>query len=94
MQCWDAEATYNFGACYANGSNGFARDYDKAMEFWQQAAELGHTIAYFGVAYKTGDGVARDEKKATHYFELAAIGGGRHNLASNTRGKRVIWIEH
>ena len=84
----DAEAIYNFGAYYANGSNGFARNCDKAVELWRQAAELGHAIAHYniGVAYKTGEGVARDEKKATHYFELAAIGGdvnARHNLASN-----------
>ena len=35
------------------------------------------------VAYNFGEGVERDEKKANHYFELAAMGGvapARHNL--------------
>ena len=36
-----------------------------------------------GYAYNKGEGVEVDEKKATHYYELAAIGGNvqaRHNL--------------
>ena len=36
-----------------------------------------------GVAYFNGEGVRRDERKAKHFWELAAIGGSveaRHNL--------------
>ena len=38
-----------------------------------------------GVAYDKGDGVERDMKKATYYWEVAAMGGevmARHNLGA------------
>ena len=43
--------------------------------------------AYYhvGNAYRTGEGVERDEKKAKYYYELAVMGGdiyARHNLGS------------
>ena len=49
------------------------------------AAQLGYAPPYYniGMAYLNGRGVERDEKKATHYWELAAMGGhamARHNL--------------
>ena len=41
------------------------------------------TMPSLGIAYMTGVGTQKDEKKARYYFELAAIGGdvqARHNL--------------
>ena len=57
----------------------------KALELYQQAGELGYADAYhnIGSAYHFGEGVERDNKKADHYYELAAMGGlasARHNL--------------
>ena len=54
---------------------------------WHRAGELGHTESYccIGNAYVFGRGVERDEKKAIHYWELAATGGdenARHNLGN------------
>jgi TPR repeat protein len=48
--------------------------------------ELGSAKSYLSLAcvYQQGVGVEKDEKKASHYFELAAIGGdvdSRHQLA-------------
>ena len=49
----------------------------KALKLFHQAAKLGYAEAYtsIGIAYDVGKGVEIDEKKATHYYELAAIGG-------------------
>ena len=43
-----------------------AQDYNKALELWHQAAELGNALSYciIGAAYDCGRGVGRDEKKA------------------------------
>ena len=85
MEAGDAEAMFNFGQFYDEGSYGFPRDIEKALELWHQAGELGCTDAYYsiGVCYTNGEGAELDEKKAVYYYELAAIGGdvkARHNL--------------
>ena len=61
------------------------QDYEKALELWHRAGELGYAKAYnnIGNAYFHGSGVERDVRKATHYGELGAVGGdttARHNL--------------
>ena len=44
------------------------------IELWHRAGELGNSGSFFniGCVYQNGSGVKRDEKKATHYWELAA----------------------
>ena len=81
----DAEAKCSLGLYYTNGQYGLPQNRVKALELWNRAAELGVAEAYYnlGIAYKHGDGVERDEKKANHYYELAAMGGdvdARYNL--------------
>jgi len=81
-------ATYNVGCFYREGLYGFSNDMDKALEHWHRAAELGHAAAYcsIGAAYELGRGVEVDQKKATQYYELAAMDGdekARHNLGNN-----------
>ena len=63
------------------------QDRTKALELWHRAGELCYAEAYhnIGCAYSTGVGVERDDKKADHYYELAAMGGfvaARHNLGN------------
>ena len=72
----DAEAIYQLGIYYAEGMYELPRDISKALELWHRAGELGCANAYYNIAhaYKNGDGVERNEKKAKHYWELAAIG--------------------
>ena len=91
MEVDDAQAINEVGSCYAEGMRGFSQDRDKGLELWHRAAELGYAASYsnIGVAYFNGAGVGRDEKKAMHYFELAAIGGdvvARYNLG-NAEGR-------
>jgi len=86
VEAGDPTAMYNLGCDYRDGRYGLSRDYKKALELWHKAAELGHSEAYacIGYAYDHGRGVEVDKKKATHYYELAAMGGdeiSRYNLA-------------
>ena len=77
VEVGDAEAMYEVGSCYADGRYDFPQDEGKALELWRRAGELGYAEAFnnIGYAYDIGNCVERDEKKATHYYELAAIGG-------------------
>ena len=85
MKVDDADAIYGLGCFYDDGMYGFPQDYAKALELYHQAAELGHAPSHYSIggAYYDGRGVGRDEKKALHYWELAARVGvnlARHNL--------------
>ena len=85
MEVGDAHGMNILGTCYYKGSLSLPRDYDKALKLWHRAGELGYAKAYnnIGNAYHLGVGVERDNKKAEHYYELAAIRGNamaRHNL--------------
>jgi len=81
----DSQALFDMGYMYRDGDYGLSQSYAKALELWHRAAELGNADAYclIGNAYKFGEGVEADEKKAKHYYELAAMAGNvqaRHNL--------------
>jgi len=85
VEVGDAMALCSLGCDYSIGEKGLPQDYVKALELWHQAAKLGCALAYFhiGNAYNNGNGVVRDKKKATYYYELAAMRGdvgARHNL--------------
>ena len=73
----DAQAIRDLGCCYYHGMYGLPQNRMKALELWHQAAKLGHARPYYsiGLAHYTGNGVERNEEKASHYWELAAIGG-------------------
>ena len=87
VEVGDATAMFSLGLYYRDGLYGLQQDLHKALELWHRAGELGYAEAYnnIGNAYYNGRGVERDEKKADHYYELAAIGGdevARHNLGN------------
>ena len=90
VESGDAEAIFSLGYYYYEGSYGLPQDYEQALKLWQQAGELGCAEAYgnIGNAYHFGEGVERDNKKADHYYELAAIGGNetaRYNTGNSER---------
>ena len=81
----DAKAIFNLGGSYCQGRFGLTQDHAKALKLFHRAAELGDAGANYsiGIAHQRGDFVEIDDKKARHYYELAAIGGyvtARHNL--------------
>jgi len=88
MEKDDPIAIYNLGCDYFHGTNGYPQDLTKALELFHRAGELGHAMAYsiIGYAYHCGRGVKRDSKKASYYYELAAMAGNvtaRYNLGAN-----------
>ena len=87
VEIGDVVAIHNLAGHYSDGIGGFPLDRKKALELWHRAAELDYIKAYnnIGYAYHNGEGVERDMKKATHYYELAAMGGdvfARYNLGN------------
>jgi len=87
----DAEAIHFLGCYYFYAQRGFPRDRTKALELLHRAAELGFAKAYYTIGLDF-EAVA-NEKKARHYFELAAMKGctsARYNLGnSENRSKNT-----
>ena len=82
----DAESMKQLGCCYAKGLFGLQQDWNKALELWTRAAELGSSTAHYtiGGAYYKGMGIEKDMKKGIHHSELAAMAG--HELARYNLG--------
>jgi len=86
----DPIAIFNIGYYYSEGLCGFPQDYKKALKLFHRAGELGYADAFcnIGYAYDHCEGVEKDEKKANHYYELAAMKGNadaRYNLATSEK---------
>jgi tetratricopeptide (TPR) repeat protein len=66
----------NLGFLYFKGQ-GVARDYAKARELWEKAADKGdaRAMSYLGQVYANAHGVARDYAKARERYEKAAAKG-------------------
>lgn len=85
----DVHAIYEYGCIfYGKGELGLPQDMDKAFEFWQRAADLGHAGASYNIGYNYFNGLfglKKDIEKAKKYWVQSAIGGNmfaRHNLAN------------
>ncbi|MGA4607474.1 tetratricopeptide repeat protein [Pseudoalteromonas maricaloris] len=93
-QSGDADVQCNLGFMYGNGQ-GVAQSDEKAVEYYQLAAEQGDVDAQcnLGVMYEQGKGVAQSDKKAVEYYQLAAEQGdalGQFNLGvMYSQGKGV-----
>ena len=88
VEVGDAHGMYSLGCDYYGGANGLPQDHAKALELWHRAGELGYADAYhnIGHVYNIGNGVERNNKKAEHFFEIAAMGGiaaARFNLGNS-----------
>ena len=77
MKKGNAEAYCQLAGEYAHGTGGIQQDLAKANELLLKACELGCANAYYnlGYSYDSGSGVERNEKKAKHYYEIAAMKG-------------------
>lgn len=66
----------NLGYCYMIGL-GVKKDYAQALQFSQEAADLGckEAICNIGILYLRGWGVKKNTKRAVEYFRLAAESG-------------------
>ncbi|MBU5227118.1 sel1 repeat family protein [Clostridium senegalense] len=73
----ECKSFYEMGQLYANGL-GVSKDYEKAVEYFHKAAELGYEDAYdmLGSIYWVGlDNIDRDYKKSRYWYEKAAALG-------------------
>ena len=63
-----AQAQYNLGVMYGNGK-GVAKDYSKAIKWWNLAADQGNGKAQInlGGMYEMGKGVPKDAQKAANW---------------------------
>jgi len=71
-----AQAQYNLGVMYGNGK-GIAKDYSKAIKWWNLAANQGNGKAQhsLGLIHEKGKGVKKNLKKAKKWFQLASNQG-------------------
>ncbi len=72
----DVEEILNLATAYMLG-DGVSKDYKKAAELYQQAADVGNTDAKFllGLLYERGVGVTQDYKRAAELYQQAANAG-------------------
>jgi len=70
------EARTWIGISYSNG-RGVERDQEKALQYFREAAELGHAHAQFclGLSYANGEGIDKDLIQAANWFRKAAEQG-------------------
>jgi TPR repeat protein len=77
LQCIkDADALYQ-RACDLVFGRGVAKDSTQAVNYFRQAAEIGHAEAevFLGLLYQNGDGVTEDGAEAVKWFREAAMHG-------------------
>ena len=80
------EANDPVAMCQMGGQTHLEGDYKSAFDYWTRAAALGDAMAHFELSclFREGKGIEKDEKKARHHAEQAAIAGhpiARYNLA-------------
>jgi len=70
----DAEAQYKLGTNYYNGGNITEKDFEKAVYWFERAADQGYAQAQYntGVFYYNGYGVDQDIDEAIYWFKKAA----------------------
>ena len=72
----DVDAMFDLGVMYEHGQ-GVEQSYERAVEYYAQAAHLGFAGAQksLGALYGNGQGVQRDLKKAREWWTKAAAQG-------------------
>lgn len=79
---------YNQGYWYYTGTNGFPLNYNKALESFRRAAELGNADAmnYLGVMYQYGKNVIRDTRIAADWYYKAIKADNGNAYAAHNLG--------
>lgn len=73
----DPDAQWLMGMVCRNGFDDIKKDYTKAFEWFEKAAEQGHSRAQYkmGWCYANGDGVVKDLNEAEMWYRRAADQG-------------------
>ena len=97
----DAEAIYFLGNQYYYGSLGLTKNVPRAIELYEEAAELGSIDAHheLGFTYYFSNGVEEDKPRGIHHWQQAAMKGhavSRHNLGVDEyeSGNHQVALQH
>ena len=97
----DPDAICFLGGKYFFGGLGLQKNMPKAVELFEEAAELGSikALAHLGNLYSHGKGVQEDKAKAIEFYKKAAMQGhisSRHNLgcAEGEKGNYDRSVRH
>jgi TPR repeat protein len=75
-------AQFDLGLMYETG-RGVEQSYEKAFEYYEQAAQLGYAKAQFnlGCCYANGEGVEQNMAAAKEWAEKSAAQGNENAIA-------------
>ena len=97
----DHNALRNLGCHFEHGSDGFPKDYLKALDCWIKAVELGSPGACtnIGTYYSEGKGVSKDMDRKALFYTVGSLRGciyARNNIGFSeyNSGNREIGIRH
>lgn len=79
---------YNQGYYYYTGTNGFPLNYNKALDYFKKAAELGNADAmnYLGVMYQYGQNVIKNTTTAADWYYKAIQADNENAYAAHNLG--------
>jgi hypothetical protein len=85
----------DLGAAYQEAHGGVLRDFERAMQLYRQAADLGSCVAMLNVGgiYYNGDGVSQDLKEAQRWFERAEQCSSASSQIQMTASRYIADIE-
>lgn len=84
----DAIEIYNQGYHYYTGTDGYPLNYNKALECFQKAADLGNSSAmnYLGVMYRNGKNVQKNTQIAADWYYKAIKADNGNAYAAHNLG--------
>jgi TPR repeat protein len=93
----DADAQFSLGLKFAN-SEGEARDYIRAAQWYLKAAHQNHPLAQFnlGLMYASGQGVAQNDAEAVTWIRKAAEqgdAGAQFNLGTRYQQSSISGLQ-
>ncbi len=94
MQCpTNASEQFKLGVVFAKGQN-VAKDPQLAFQWYQKAAEQGHSDAQYalGLVFENGDGVSKDYESAKYWYQKAVISG--HNFAKKALSDLLLLMNN
>lgn len=83
-----ANELYNLGYYHYTGQNGYPFNYEKAYDYFMQAATVGSSAAmnYLGVMYQNGKGVSKNMQAAADWFYKAIKADNGNAYAAHNLG--------
>ena len=98
MEADDANAIHSFGCYYYNEELGFPQSYDKALELWHRAGELGCDESYYNIghSYFFGKVWKGMQRRQSIFMSWQLLGEMKMQgtILAISKKKQAIWLEH